>query len=111
YVSIGAFDGPVQPESERGPAGAILSHGDRSPRRGRAIRNPRRRDSQRRADDLYRGQRDPYGSRPRDDEKVQRARTNVRNNARVVPDPERSTQAARDRKSTRLNSSHLGISY
>ena len=63
HVPVGAGDRAVQPQPARRSPGAVVLHGDRSPRPGRALRVPRRRDQQQRADDLHRGQRHP--DRPR----------------------------------------------
>ena len=67
HVPVGAGDRPVQPEPARRSAGAVVLHGDRSARRGRAPRVPRRRHQQQRADDLHRGQRHPHRARSRAD--------------------------------------------
>jgi ribonuclease R len=53
----------VQPQPARRSAGAVVLHGVDRRGAGRALRVPRRRDQQRRADDLHRGQRHP--DRPR----------------------------------------------
>ena len=59
HVPGGAVDRPLQPESARRPAGPVLPDGHRPARHGRALRTARRRDPQRRADDLHRCQRHP----------------------------------------------------
>ena len=64
HVSGRAVDRALQPESARRSAGAVVPDGSRSPhRRGRPLRDARRRDPQPGADDLHRRQRDPDGSR------------------------------------------------
>ena len=63
HVPVGARYGPVQFESARRSAGAVVLHGSGSPRSGRAAPVPRRRDQQRRADDLHRRER--HHHRPR----------------------------------------------
>ncbi len=67
----------------------------RSARPGRPARVPRRRDQQRRADDLHGGERHPHGPRSGADETVRAARADVRADARAVPDPERRAPAPR----------------
>ena len=73
HVSVGAGDRAVQPQSARRSAGAVLPDGGRSRKGdGRPLRDARRRDQQRRADDLHGRQRDPDRSRPGDDRRVSR---------------------------------------
>ena len=67
HVSVGAVDRPLQPQSARRSAGAVVPDGNRPPGHRRPLRDARRRDPQRRADDLHRGQRDPDRSRSRND--------------------------------------------
>ena len=81
----GAVDRALQPESARRSAGAVVPDGGRSPhRRGRALRDARRRDSQPGADDLHGRERDSDGPRSRDDGAIPAARADVRADARAV---------------------------
>ena len=81
HVPARSRDGAVQPQAARRSAGAVVPDG--SDRRGdvRALRDARRRHSQRRANDLYRGQRHPDGAGSGNDRAVPRARADVRADA------------------------------
>ena len=108
HVPLGARDRALQPQPARRSAGAVVPDGSRSPRPGRPLRVPRRRDQQQRADDVHRGERHPDRSRSRAAEAVRAAGADVRADARAVPDPERRAAAARlDRlRSERGRSDH-----
>ena len=57
---------------ERRSAGAVVPDGNRSPGQRRPLRDARRRDPQRRADDVHRGQRHPDRARSADDREAVR---------------------------------------
>ncbi len=63
----GAGDRAVQPQAARRSPRPVLPDGGHAARRRRALRDARRRDSQRRAHDLHGGQRDPDGQGSGDD--------------------------------------------
>ena len=62
----------MQPEPARRSPGAVVPDGDRPARPGRAVRVPRRRHQQQRADDLHGRQRHPHRSRSRAAEALRR---------------------------------------
>ncbi len=96
HVPVGVVHGPVQPEPARRSAGAVLPDGDRSAdRRGRPLRDARRRHSQPGADDLHRRERDPHGPRSGRDGPLPPAGADVRADARAVHDPPRAPAPAR----------------
>ena len=101
HVSVRAVDGSVQPESARRSARAVVPDGSGSPnRRGRAVRDARRRHPQPRADDLHRRQRDPDRSRSGGDGALPAARADVRADARAVRDPPTRAGGGADRSTS-----------